>query len=118
MARLIGALSLLVLALMAPIVLVAGAMGTMATSGNSGSSSPYIEQLEAMGYENGRLPPEALTVVSTHGSYKCQVAKVGLADRAWMSLVVIAEGDGVDIEGGWCYRTYESQVAAWNRRKC
>ena len=118
MARLIGVLSLLVLALMAPIVLVAGAMGTMATSGNSGSSSPYIEQLETMGYENGRLPPEALTVVSTHGSYKCQVAKVGFADRAWMSLVVIAESDGVDIEGGWCYRTYESQVAAWNRRKC
>ena len=26
--------------------------------------------------------------------------------------------DGVDIEGGGCYRTYESQVAAWNRRRC
>ena len=87
MGRLIGVLGILVLALMAPIVLVAGAMGTMATSGNSGSSSPYIELLVAMGYENGRLPPEALTVVSSHGSYECQVAKVGFADQAWMALI-------------------------------
>jgi len=118
MARLIGGLGVLVIAMMAPIMLVAGAMGTMATSGNSGSSSPYIQQLVAMGYDNGRLPPEALTVVSTHGSYKCQVVRVGFADQAWRALVVAAEVDGVDIEGGWCYRTYESQVAAWNRRQC
>ena len=118
MAKLIGVLGVLVLVLMVPIMLVAGAMGTRATSGNSGSSSPYIEQLVAMGYENGRLPPEAMTVVSTHGRYECQVAKVGFADQAWMALVVAAELDGVDIEGGWCYRTLESQVAAWNRRQC
>ena len=60
----------------------------------------------------------ALTVVSSHGSYECQVAKVGFADQAWIALIVAAELDGVDIEGGWCYRTYESQVAAWNRRQC
>ncbi len=118
MGWLIGVLGVLVLALMAPIVLVAGALGTMATSGNSGSSSPYIEQLEAVGYENGRLPPEALNVVSSRQRYECQVARVGSADQAWMALVVAAELDGVDIEGGWCYRTYQSQVAAWNRRQC
>lgn len=118
MGRFIGVLGVLVLAMMAPIVLVAGAMGTMATSGNSGSSLPYIELLVAMGYENGSLPPEALTVVSSRRGYECQVARVGFADQAWMALIVAAELDGVDIEGGGCYRTYESQVAAWNRRRC
>ena len=118
MGRVIGVLGVLVLALMAPIMLVAGAMGMMATSGNSGSSSPYVEQLVALGYENGRLPEEALTMVSSREGYDCQVARVGSADQAWMALVVAAELDGVAIEGGWCYRTYESQVAAWNRRRC
>lgn len=115
MGRLFGALALAVLGLMAPIVLIAGAMGAMATSTNAGSSSPFIEQLSSIGFENGKLPPGALTEVSTRG---CQVAKVGSADQAWMALVVAAQLDGVDIEGGWCYRTYESQLAAWNRRRC
>lgn len=118
MVRIMGALGVLLLALMVPVMLVAGAMSMMATSGNSGSSSPYIEQLVAMGFENGRLPEEALTVVSTHGSYECAVARVGSADRAWLELVAAAQLDGVDIEGGWCYRTYQSQVSAWNRRQC
>lgn len=118
MGRIAGALCLLFLGLMTPIVLVAGAMGAMATAGHSGSSSPYIEQLLALGYENGRLPPEALTVVTSLDGHECQVAKIGGADQAWMALVVAAELDGVAIEGGWCYRTYESQVAAWNRRRC
>lgn len=118
MGRLFGALAVLVLGLMAPIVLIAGAMGAMASAGNSGSSSPYIAQLEALGYENGWLPPEALTVVSTRSGYECQVARVGSADQTWMALVVAAQLDGIDIEGGWCYRTYEFQLAAWTRRRC
>lgn len=119
MLRVIGGLGVLLVALMVPIVLLAGAMGMMATSSNSGSTSPYIEQLVALGYDNGRLPREALTVVSSRSNgYECQVASVGSADRAWMALVAAAEDDGVDIEGGWCYRTYQSQVSAWNRRQC
>ena len=118
MGRVAGALGILFLALMTPIVLVAGAMGSMASGTHSGSSSPYIDQLLALGYENGRLPPEAMTVVSSSGAHECRVARVGSADQAWMALVVAAELDGIDIEGGWCYRTYDSQVAAWNRRRC
>ena len=118
MGRVVAALGALLFSLMAPIVLVAGAMGAVATAEHSGSSSLYIQQLVALGYENGRLPSEALTVVSSREGYECQVARVGSADQAWMALVVAAELDGVDIEGGWCYRTHESQVAAWIRRQC
>jgi LAS superfamily LD-carboxypeptidase LdcB len=43
---------------------------------------------------------------------------VEAADEAWMALVVAAQLDGVDLEGGWCYRTYQEQLEAWTRRQC
>lgn len=114
MSRLVGVLAILVLALMAPIVIVAGAFGAIIAGSSSGSSSPIVAQLQALGYENGHLSGEALTVLSAH----CMVTHVGSADQAWMALVAAAGLDGVDVEGGWCYRTYESQLAAWTSRGC
>lgn len=119
MGRLVGGLVVLVLALMTPLLLVAGAIGAIAASvPSSSSSSALVAQLKAAGYQNGRLPDEALTVVSERPGYKCEVAGVGGADQAWTALAAAASLDGVVIEGGWCYRTYEAQAAAWNRRAC
>ncbi|GBE23218.1 D-alanyl-D-alanine carboxypeptidase [bacterium BMS3Bbin01] len=118
MSRLVGGVGVLVLAMMAPIVLVAGAFGVAAAGSQAGSSSVFVRQLQALGYENGRLADETLTVVSARPGYECKVAKVGFADQAWVALVEAARLDSIDIEGGWCYRTFESQLAAWNRRRC
>lgn len=118
MGRIVGGLTILLVAAMAPVVLVAGAIGAMASAPASGSSSALVTQLQAAGYENGRLPDGQLTVVSERLGYQCKVAKVGGADLAWMALAAAAERDGVAIEGGWCYRTYEAQAAAWNSRRC
>lgn len=118
MSRLIGGLAILMLALMAPIVLLAGGLSAMASASQAGSSSPLVAQLRSLGYENGRLPDEVLAVVSARPGYECKVARVGFADQAWLALIESALLDGVVIEGGWCYRTYEEQVAAWNRRSC
>ncbi len=118
MGRLFGALAVLLVAMMAPIVLVAGVIGMAAAQGASGSSSPLVQQLQALGYQNGYLPDEMLIDVSTRSGHECMVATVGFADQAWVALVEAARLDGVVIEGGWCYRTYESQLAAWTRRRC
>ena len=118
MGRIVGGLAVLLVALMAPIVLAAGAIGAMASAARAGSNSALVAQLQAAGYENGRLPDAALTVVSERPGYQCKVAKVGGADLAWTALVAGAAADGVVIEGGWCYRTYEVQEAAWSSRRC
>lgn len=118
MGKLVGGLAVLVVAMIAPIVLVAGAIGAAATQSQAGSSSPLVQQLEALGHENGRLPDQILTAITTRPGHICKVAQVGSADLAWIALVEAASADGVVIEGGWCYRTYESQLAAWNRRRC
>lgn len=118
MGRLVGGLLALVLALVMPIVLIAGAIAAMAASPPAGSNSALVAELEAVGYQNGRLPDDALTVVSERPGYRCRVAVVGGADQAWMSLTAAARLDGVVVEGGWCYRTYEAQEAAWNSRRC
>jgi len=108
----------LLLVAMAPIVLVASAVGAVVSAPQAGSSSALMAQLQAAGYENGRLPDEALTLVSERPGYRCRVAKVGGADLAWKALVAAARSDGVVIEGGWCYRSYEAQESAWNSRRC
>ncbi len=118
MGKVVGVLTVLLVAMMAPIVLVAGAVGAVASAPQAGSSQPLVAQLQAAGYENGRLPEEALTVVSERPGYLCRVARVGGADLAWLALVAAAQSDGVVVEGGWCYRSFESQAAAWNRRRC
>lgn len=118
MGRLLGCLSVLMLGVMVPIILVAAALGSIATSEPPGSSDPLIQELAGAGFQNGRLPDEALSVVSSRPGYECRVAKVGLADLAWSALVATAESDGVDVEGGWCYRTYEAQASAWLSRQC
>lgn len=118
MTKVVGVLLLLVAGLMLPVVLVAGAIGALASGSPSGSSSPLIAQLEAAGYENGRLPEGLLTDVSDRADHRCLVAQVGGADFAWMLLVAAADSEGVTVEGGWCYRTYEAQEDAWNRRRC
>lgn len=118
MGRVVGGLSVLMLALLAPIVLVAGAINAMASATQAGVSSLLVSQLEAAGYENGRLPDEALSIVSTRGTYRCRVAVIGGADVAWMALVAAASADEVLIEAGWCYRTFEEQEAVWLSRRC
>jgi len=118
MGKVVGALTMLLMAMVVPIVLVAGAVGAVASAPQAGSSSALVAQLRAAGYENGRLPDGAMTVVSERPGYQCKVAKVGGADLAWMALAAAAQSDGVVIEGGGCYRTYETQAAAWNSRRC
>ncbi|MGH8945122.1 MAG: M15 family metallopeptidase [Acidimicrobiia bacterium] len=118
MGRLFGALAILLMAMMAPAVLVTGAIGMATGQGDAGSSSPFVQQLQALGYENGYLPDDVLAVVSTRPGHDCRLSTVGSANQAWVALVDAARLDGVVVEGGWCYRTYESQVAAWTRRRC
>jgi len=118
MGRLLGGLVVLVLAVLAPVVFVAAALAAMASSSQAGSSSILVAQLQADGLENGRLPAETLSVVSSRPSYDCRVARVAGADAAWLALADAAAVDGVWIEGGWCYRTYEEQEAAWLSRRC
>jgi hypothetical protein len=118
MGRLVGGLVLLVVAFMAPLVLIAGAIAASASSPPLGSSSALVAELESAGHQNGHLPDEVLVVVDERPGYRCRVAVVGGAAQAWMALMAAATHDGVVIEGGWCYRTYEAQEAAWNRRRC
>jgi hypothetical protein len=118
MSKVVGGLAVLLVALLSPVVLVAAAFGGMASATQTGSSSELIADLEAAGHSNGRLPDVALTVVSERPGYRCRIAQVGGADIAWESLVEAAGAQGVEIDGGWCYRTYEEQAAAWNRRRC
>ena len=119
MGRLFSVLVIMVLSLLGPPLLVMGAITTgSAGSSGGGASSVLVDELRSLGYQNGRLPDEALVTVSTHGSYACRVAAVGGAADAWMLLVEVAAVDGVDIEGGWCYRTYEEQLAVWTSRRC
>jgi hypothetical protein len=58
MGRVVGGLVVLLVAMMAPNFLVAGALGAMASASQAGSSSALVTQLQAAGYENGRLPDE------------------------------------------------------------
>lgn len=118
MGRLVGGLLALVLALIMPLALIAGAIAAMASSAPAGSSSALVAELEAAGHKNGRLSAEVLTIVSDRPGYQCKVATTGGADTAWVGLAAAAQADGVVIEGGWCYRTYEAQEAAWNSRRC
>jgi hypothetical protein len=118
MGKVMGGLTVMLVALLSPVVLVAAAFGGMASATQTGSSSELIAELQATGHANGQLPDGALTVVSERSGYRCRVASVGGADLAWGSLVQAAASQGVVIEGGWCYRTFEEQAAAWNRRRC
>lgn len=96
------------------VLLAAGTVGAIATSAGPGTTNALIEELVAAGYQNGRLPDDALTLVSP----RCRVANVALADVTWTALVAAAAADGYDIAGGWCYRTYQAQLSAWMRRRC
>lgn len=106
------------LALIATPVLVMGAVSGSGVGGSGGVGSALVGELVAAGYENGRLPDEALVTVSTQGSHPCRVVDIGGAPEMWALLVSVALADGVDIEGGWCYRTYEEQLAVWTSRQC
>jgi len=81
-----------------------------------GSGGPFI-QPPANG-QNGRLLDSVLEIVSTHGDYACKITTLNGAAGAWHQLIVAATADGVDIEGGWCYRTYADQKRAWDSRRC
>jgi hypothetical protein len=118
MGRVVGGLAVLLVGLLAPVILAAGAIGAIASATPAGSSSGLVAQLEAAGFENGRLPAEALGSVSSSSGLECRVAKVGRADLAWLALTAAAANEGVAIEGGGCYRTFEAQAAAWNSRRC
>ena len=118
MGRLVVVAGMAVAGLVTVLLLAAGAIGAVAVAAPAGPTSALIDELVAAGYQNGRLPDEALTVVSTRGGYRCRAAKAGLADLAWTALVATAQRDGIDVEGGWCYRTYQAQLSAWLRRRC
>jgi len=81
-------------------------------SGPPGASPPRG------GFSNGRLPFSVLEAVSSHGDYSCLLASYNGAADAWRQLAAAARQDGMVIEGGWCYRTYEAQEAAWSSRRC
>lgn len=118
MGRVIGGLAVLLLSFLAPVVLVAGAIGAATSAGTSGSSGPLVAELSGSGLTNGRLPDDALAVVSTGGGHVCRVARAGSADLAWRALVDAARADGVTVEGGFCYRSYDAQAAAYRSRRC
>jgi LAS superfamily LD-carboxypeptidase LdcB len=77
-----------------------------------------VAQLVAEGYRNGRLPDEALGAVSGGFGRDCKLVKSGGADLAWSALTETAAIEGVVIEGGYCYRTFQAQAAAWKSRRC
>lgn len=104
--------------LLVPTVLVFGAIASAAGDSSQTSSSPFVTELVSVGYENGRIPNEALKLVSSRPGYDCKLAVIGGAADAWSALVILAGLDGIDLEGGWCYRTYEEQMEAWTRRQC
>jgi hypothetical protein len=118
MGRIVGGLAVLLVGLLAPMVLAAGAIGALVSAPPAGSSSGLVTQLEAAGYENGRLPNQALGTVSGRLGRECSLAKVGGANLAWSALTEAAANEGVKVEGGYCYRTLEAQAAAWNGRHC
>jgi hypothetical protein len=118
MGRVVGGLAVLLVGLLTPVILAAGAIGALASAQPAGSSSGLVAQLEAAGFENGRLPDEALIAASGPSGRACRLAKVGGADRAWAALTEAAAMEGALIEGGGCYRTYEAQATAWNSRRC
>lgn len=104
--------------LLVPTVLVFGAVASIGPSSSGASSAPHIPELVSIGYENGRLPEEALTTVSSRPGYDCKLAVIGSAADAWSALGTLARLDGAAVDGGWCYRTYEEQLAAWTSRQC
>lgn len=86
-----------------------------------GDGDPISElgaEISESGEQNGRLPASMLKLVSSHGNYDCLIVITDGAADAWLELVAAAQADGVDIEGGWCYRTYAEQLSLWNSRNC
>lgn len=118
MSKVFSLLAILVVSLIGPIFMLGGLALSAGSGASGGSSSELAQQMGAAGLENGRLPEELLMEVSRHGSYRCLVTTFGGAAQAWLSLVDAAQSQGVDLEGGWCYRTYEEQVALWTSRQC
>ncbi len=104
--------------LLVPAILVFGAIASMGGSASGASSSPLVSDLVSVGYENGRLPETALRTVSSRSGYDCRLAVLGGAADAWSALAILAGLDGIGVEGGWCYRTYEEQLEAWTSRQC
>lgn len=99
------------------LVMVVGGLASMSAQ-PTGSASVLANELRAAGVENGRLAGDLLVTVSAHGSYRCQVTSHGGAADMWLLLVSVASLDGVDVEGGWCYRDFDSQVELWASRQC
>jgi hypothetical protein len=118
MGRVVGGLAFLLVGLLAPVVLAAGAIGALPSASPAGSSGALVAQLEAAGHRNGRLPNEALGWVWGPSGRECKLAKVGGAHLAWSALTEAAAIDDELIAGGGCYRTFEAQAAAWNSRRC
>jgi D-alanyl-D-alanine carboxypeptidase len=118
MAKVFTLTGALLAGLLVPAVLVFGAIASVGGDSGQASTSPLVTELVSVGYENGYLPDEALKVVSSRPGNDCKLAVIGGAVGAWSALVLLAGLDGIDLEGGWCYRTYDEQVEAWTRRQC
>jgi hypothetical protein len=118
MPKLLTVIGVGLVGLMAPALLAAAALATIGNAAAGATGSSLVSEMQAFGYENGRLPAVALEVVSTHGAYECRVATTGGAAEAWMALVEAATADGLEIEGGGCYRSYDEQLAVWRARRC
>jgi len=69
----------------------------------------YTLDLEADGYENGHMDPDRLMKVG-----KCLLERD--AAYTFSLMVEAAEQDGVKLKAGDCYRTFETQDRAFNRR--
>jgi hypothetical protein len=118
MAKLFSLAGALLAGLLVPAVLVFGVIASVGEDSAQAPTSPLVTELVSVGYENGRLQDEALEVVSSRPGYDCRLAVIGGAADAWSALVILARLDGVGLNGGWCYRTFEEQMEAWTRRQC
>lgn len=97
---------LFVLALVA--FLVVGAVPARADYVPGGFAA-YTEDLEEEGYVNGRMDSDRL--MRAHG---CLLER----DAAYMFSLMVeaAEKDGIHLQGGDCYRSYNRQDSAWKSR--
>jgi LAS superfamily LD-carboxypeptidase LdcB len=72
----------------------------------------YVQDLDEAGIQNGGLPVDLLTSVTT-SQKECLLETTAAA--SWELLIIQAEHDGITIEAGWCYRSLEAQRRTYIR---
>ena len=77
------------------------------------ASQAYTDDLVEAGYQNGRLPAEALVEIQSNPG--CLFEEE--AAEAWLQLEEHAMRDGVEFTAAWCYRNMKTQRRTY-RRNC